>query len=59
MFLTSNIYSSSLTLPVVAGRFCGPMPSLAGNTSCCLPCPQTNWVYGDSKYSFGTCPDLD
>ncbi|KAI9828780.1 MAG: hypothetical protein M1832_001885 [Thelocarpon impressellum] len=27
----------------IRGRFCGPV----GSTMCCLPCPQTNWVYGD------------
>ncbi|KAL5340328.1 hypothetical protein BJX70DRAFT_361448 [Aspergillus crustosus] len=27
----------------MGGRYCQP----AGNVSCCLPCPQASWIYGD------------
>ncbi|KAL2810269.1 hypothetical protein BJX63DRAFT_322387 [Aspergillus granulosus] len=30
----------------VGGRFCQVTP-MAGNASCCLPCPQASWLYGD------------
>ncbi|KAL3451693.1 hypothetical protein BJX65DRAFT_223413 [Aspergillus insuetus] len=30
----------------VGGRFCQVTP-LAGNASCCLPCPQASWLYGE------------
>ncbi|KAL2867128.1 protein gprM [Aspergillus lucknowensis] len=30
----------------VGGRFCQNTPT-AGNASCCLPCPQASWLYGE------------
>jgi hypothetical protein len=29
---------------VIDGRFCSPV----GSISCCLPCPQTEWLYPDN-----------
>ncbi|KAL4951581.1 hypothetical protein BDW69DRAFT_169738 [Aspergillus filifer] len=31
----------------VDGRFCQVTSTRAGNISCCLPCPQASWMYGD------------
>lgn len=30
-----------------SGRFCAPVPTTQGIIDCCLPCPLTDWVYGD------------
>ncbi|KAL4782665.1 hypothetical protein BJX76DRAFT_332161 [Aspergillus varians] len=31
----------------IGGRFCQVTSTNAGNVSCCLPCPQAPWIYGD------------
>ena len=43
LFLTAETYN----ILVIEGRFC----SAAAGISCCLPCPNTDWLYPDS---FGT-----
>ena len=38
--------------PDIPGRFCAPLPSTSGDVVCCLPCPQTDWIYPDSMAVF-------
>jgi hypothetical protein len=45
--LACLVTATLLTCVVLSGRLCLPTPTLAGNVSCCLPCPSTDWIYSD------------
>jgi hypothetical protein len=45
--LACRVTATLLTGVVLLGRLCLPTPTLAGNISCCLPCPSTDWIYSD------------
>ncbi|EME44218.1 hypothetical protein DOTSEDRAFT_71900 [Dothistroma septosporum NZE10] len=36
----------------VSGRFCAVIDGLAGNPSCCLPCPATDWAYSAKFHTY-------
>ncbi|KAF2858721.1 hypothetical protein K470DRAFT_192004, partial [Piedraia hortae CBS 480.64] len=38
----------------VHGRFCAPFGAGRNETSCCLPCPTTDWTYGNSLKTYNT-----
>ncbi|KAL5596774.1 hypothetical protein BROUX41_006542 [Berkeleyomyces rouxiae] len=40
----------------VSGRLCIP-PSTENNITCCLPCPQVDWVYPDSFHTMASVAD--
>ncbi len=50
VFFSSLVGLSLTSSTVLPGRVCVPLP-ISGNKTvkCCLPCPQTDWVYPDSK----------